>query len=121
MRFLIRFVVNAVALAVTAWILPGITFYGDKALALLVVAVIFGLVNMIIKPIVQILTCPLTLLTLGLFTFVINALMLLLASWLSGLVGIGFSVDGFGTALIGSIIISLISFVLSHLLPDASR
>ena len=108
---LIRLAINAVALAVAAWLLPGIQFGpGDNNfVALIVVALIFGLLNAILKPILALLTCPLYILTLGLFTFVMNALILLLTSWIAERIGFDFSVDGFVTALIGAIIISIVS------------
>lgn len=118
---LIRLVINAVAIAVTASLLPGIEVSQQNyAGTIIVVAIIFGVVNAVIKPILAVLTCPLYILTLGLFTFVMNALMLMLTSWISDQVGLGFHVDGFWTALIGSIIISLISFILSIFVREGS-
>lgn len=120
--FLIRLVVNVVAIAATAALLPGITIDSSNYIVtLIVVAIIFGVVNAVIKPILAVLTCPLYILTLGLFTFVMNALMLLLTSGISDRIGIGFHVDGFWTALVGAIIISLISFVLSAFIPEGNR
>ena len=81
--------------------------------SLLAVTLIFGVVNAIIKPIVKVVTCPAFLVTLGLFTFVINALMLLLTGWLAGLFNVDFRVDGFGAAFLGAIVISFVSFLLS--------
>jgi putative membrane protein len=118
-HFLIRLVINAVALGVAALILPGIRFGGETDMALLIniliVALIFGLVNAFIKPILALLTCPFYIITLGLFTFVVNALMLMLTAWL---VGPRFVVDGFWTALLGSIIISIVSTVISATLKE---
>ncbi len=120
MSFLIRVVINAAALWVATQIVPGIAIGSENYLAtLLVVAVIFGVVNAVIKPILAILTCPLYILTLGLFTFVVNALMLLLTSALAGAVGLSFTVAGFLPALLAAIVISVVSFVLSLVLsPD---
>ena len=122
MRFLLRLVANAAALAVATWLLAGIQLTaagtGDKVLVLLVVALIFGIVNAIVKPIFTARHGLLVLLTLGLFLLVINALMLLLTSWLAGRIGVGWYVDGFWTALLGSIIVSVVSFVLNAFLPD---
>ncbi len=116
MHFIIRVVVNAIALWVATLFVPGIRVgEQNQILTLLVVGAIFGLVNAIIKPIISLLTCPLELITLGLFTFVINALMLLLTSWLSQQVGFPFIVDGFIPALIGAVVIGIVSFVLSAL------
>jgi len=121
-RILIRILVNAAALAVAAGLVDGITVgqgtTGERVLALLGVAVVFGLVNTIIRPIVRLFTLPLFILTLGLFTFVVNALMLLLTSWLTGLVDLPFEVDGFGAALLGALIVSVVSFLLNVVLPE---
>jgi len=118
-HFLIRLVINAVALGVAALLLPGIRFGGETDMAslinILIVALIFGLVNAFIKPILALLTCPFYIITLGLFTFVVNALMLMLTAWL---VGPRFVVDGFWTALLGSIIISIVSTVISATLKE---
>ncbi len=111
-HLLLRWIVNAIALAVAATLVPGIHVDGGW-LVLALVAIIFGLVNALIRPVVTLLTCPLIILTLGLFTLVINAVMLLLASWIAGLLGIGFTVDGFGPAFWGGLVISIVSFILS--------
>jgi putative membrane protein len=84
----------------------------------LLVALIFGVINAIVKPLFRIVTIPIILLTLGIFLLVINALLLMLTSWLSGVFGLGWHVDGFWTALWGSIIISIVSFILNAFLPD---
>jgi len=122
MRWILRLLANAAALAIATWILSGITLTGSSTtsqiVTLLVVALIFGVLNAIIKPIFALVTLPLLLLTLGLFLIVINACMLLLTSWLAGLFDLGWSVDGFWTALLGGIIISIVSFVLNVFLPD---
>jgi putative membrane protein len=120
--FLIRVVVNAIALGVACWLLSDISLSGgtttERVLRLLFVAVVFGLVNALVRPIVKLLSLPFILLTLGLLIFVINALMLMLTSWLSGQLGLGFHVDGFGTALVGALIITIVSWGLDVLLPD---
>ena len=122
MRFLLRLLVNAAALAIATWILKGISVTASsltsKIITLLIVALIFGVLNAIIKPLFALFTIPLILLTLGLFLIVINACMLLLTSWLAGLFNLGWHVDGFWTALIGSIIISIVSYLLYFFLPD---
>jgi putative membrane protein len=122
MRWILRLLANAAALAIATWILSGITLTAPttarKVLVLLVVAFIFGVLNMIIKPIFALFTAPLILLTLGLFLIVINACMLLLTSWLAGLFDLGWDVDGFWTAVLGAIIISIVSFILNVFLPD---
>jgi len=122
MRWILRLLANAAALAIATWILSGITLTGSSTtsqiVTLLIVALIFGVLNAIVKPIFALVTIPLLLLTLGLFLIVINACMLLLTSWLAGLFDLGWHVDGFWTAVIGAIIISIVSFVLNVFLPD---
>jgi putative membrane protein len=121
MRFLFRLVVNVLALALAVWLFDGITLSGDndtdRFLQLLVVGVIFGLVTSFVRPIVTIVSIPLIVLTLGLMLLVVNALMLMLTSWLAGTLDLGFHVDGFWVALGGSIVISLASAILEALLP----
>jgi putative membrane protein len=107
---LARWLINALALYGTTLLLPGITLRG--VLPTLVAAAVLGIVNAVIRPLVVVLTLPLNVVTLGLFTFVINALMLMLTS----AVVPGFAVRGFGTALFGAVVLSIISFVLSHLI-----
>jgi putative membrane protein len=122
MRLLVGILVNVAALAVATALVDGITIppgsASDQALVLLGVAVIFGVVNAVVRPVVRLLTFPLFLLTLGLFTFVVNALMLLFTAWLSDQVDLPFAVDGFGAALLGALIISVVSFALNVVLPD---
>ncbi len=122
MRLILRLLANMGALALATWLLSGITLTAStterKALTLLIVAVIFGLVNAIVKPIFTLVTAVAVVLTLGLFLIVINALMLWLTSWVSGLFDLGWSVSGFWSALFGSIIVSIISFVLNAFIPD---
>jgi putative membrane protein len=125
MRLLLRLLASAAALAIATWLLSGITLTGStrtsQIVTLLIVALIFGVLNAIIKPIFALFTLPLILLTLGLFLIVINACMLLLTSWLAGLFNLGFHVEGFWTALLGGIIISIVSFVLNVFLPDGDK
>jgi putative membrane protein len=118
---LIRIVINAIAIGVTAYFFPNIiSFTGDNWVqSLLVIAIIFGLVNSIIKPIVAVLTCPLYILTLGLFTLVVNALMLLLTGWIADQLGLQVEVTpDFVQALLGALIISVVSFIVSLAIPD---
>ncbi|MGA9398224.1 MAG: phage holin family protein [Anaerolineaceae bacterium] len=119
MRFFIRWFITTIAVAAAAWITPGFTREGNWWVAAIITALILGLVNALIRPVMKFLSCGLIIVTLGLFTLVINALCLWLASYISWeLFGIGFKVDNFGSAFIGSIIISVVSFLLSFLLPD---
>lgn len=118
----VRLLVNAVALATAVWLIGGITLTGattsSKTITLLVVAAIFGIVNAVIKPIVKLLTLPFLILTLGLLTFVINALMLWLTSAIAGALDLPFEVDGFVAALLGALVISIVSWLLNVILPD---
>ena len=113
MRVLAWLLANAAALAVAAWLLDGISFDGDdwqdKIVPLLVVALILGLVSAVVEPVVKLLSLPFILLTIGLFLLVINAWMLMLTGWVAGKVDVGFEVDGFWTALVGGIIITLVT------------
>lgn len=121
-NFLIKTLANAGALAVAIWLLSGITLTGGdtgrKTFTLVLVALIFGLVNFVVKPIVKLLALPVLILTLGLFTLVINALMLMLTSWLADKLDLSFHVDGFGVALIGGLIVSVVSWALNMILPE---
>ncbi|WP_028814677.1 phage holin family protein [Streptomyces flavidovirens] len=122
MNFLVKTIANAGALAVAIWLLHDITLTGDstgnKALTLIIIALLFGLVNFLVKPVVKLLTLPLFILTLGLITLVINALMLLLTSWLADTFDLSFHVEGFWTAVLGGLIISIVSWVLNVVLPE---
>lgn len=112
-----RWVINALALYVAVNIIPGISF--DRGpVALLIVAAIFGIVNSALRPILTVLTCPLVVLTLGLFTFVINALLLLFTGWLSSQLDLGLHIDGFGSAFVGGLLIGIVSLVLSLMVGE---
>jgi putative membrane protein len=126
MGILLRAVVTAIAIAVTAWVLNtfapgsmrwGLVDYGlgdaGRVLSLLLTAIVLGVVNAFVRPILVMISMPLTCLTLGLFIFVINALMLLLVS---AIPQVGFAVDGFLPALVGSILISIVSGILSQVI-----
>lgn len=117
---LIRWIINAIALWIAVLIVPGIRA-PDSVVALAATAAIFGLVNTLIRPVFKILTCPLILLTLGLFTLIINALMLWLTSWIAGLFHLGFTVNGFFAALLGAIVVSIVSIVLSEVTERERR
>ncbi|MGW2020622.1 phage holin family protein [Streptomyces decoyicus] len=121
-HFLVKTIANAAALAVAIWLLKDITLTGEntgrKILTLVLVALIFGLVNFLVKPLVKLLSFPLFILTLGLITLVVNALMLLLTSWLAGQADLAFHVGGFWTALLGGVIISIVAWAMHMILPD---
>ncbi len=118
MRFLLRLLINAAALWVAVQIVPGISYTGDW-LPFLGVALIFGVVNAFIRPIVKLFTLPVILLTLGLFALVVNGLMLWLTSWLSTGFGLRFHVDGCFSAILGALVVSVVSALLSMILADA--
>lgn len=111
----VKVVINAVALWAAAQFIPGIRAGGVGSLLLM--AVVFGVVNALIRPVLKFLSCPVILLTLGLFTLVLNALMLWLSAWLGASLGIDFSVAGFWPAFWGALVVSVVSTVLSFLLP----
>lgn len=115
-NLLLRVVVNAVALWVAAELIDGISL-SESITSILFVAVIFGLVNALIRPIALVLSFPALLLTLGLFTLVVNTAMLGLTAWLTD----SLSIDGFWSAFLGALVISVVSWVLSSVLPDAGR
>ena len=125
MGFLLRTLANAAALAVATWIFSGISLTGtdttQKVLTMLLVAVIFGAFNAVLKPIFQIVTIPVVLVTLGLFLIVINAWMLMLTSWIAGLINLGWQVDGFWTAVGGAIVVSIVSFIMNAVLGTDKR
>ncbi len=112
MLLLARLSINAAALWVAIWLVPGISYEGDWPL-LFFVALVFGVLNASVRPMLMVLTFPFLIVTLGLFTFVLNALMLWLTSAISGAIGLGFQVDGFWTAFVGALVVSAVSFALS--------
>jgi putative membrane protein len=119
MKLIFRWAITALALFVAAWLVPGIRVDGSGWVLYAIMAAILGLVNAVVRPILKFLTCPLIILTLGLFTFVVNALTLWLAStiavrWFS----VGFYVEGFWPAFWGGLIVSIVSVVLSSFVKD---
>ncbi|MFZ5808499.1 MAG: phage holin family protein [Chloroflexota bacterium] len=120
-RFLLRLLINAVALYVAIRIVPGIHAQNMGWLAILLLALVFGVVNALFGPLLKFLTCPLILLTLGLFTLVINTFLFWLAGQIGELFGVGFSVDGFWAAFLGSLVVSIVSVALSLFFRDTLR
>jgi len=125
-NLIIKLLANAVALAIAAWIVSGITLQGAttgrRILTLLIVAAIFGLVNAVVKPVVKLLSLPFIILTLGLLIFVINAAMLLLTSWITGKLDVQFHVDDFWpAAILGSLVITVVGMLLNAVLPDKAE
>ncbi|MBE0410226.1 MAG: phage holin family protein [Anaerolineales bacterium] len=119
MKILIRWAIIAFSLFVAAWLVPGIQVEGDGWIVYALMAVVLALVNAFVRPILKLLTCPLIFLTLGLFTLVINGLTLWLSSWIAvNWLNVGFHVDGFLSAFLGGLIVSIVSVVLSSILRD---
>lgn len=124
-NFLIKSGINAVALWVAAIVVPGITLAesdkttGAKVLSIIIVALVFAVINAVVKPVANFFSFPLIFLTLGLFTFVVNAFMLQILSWLSDPLGLAFHVDDFfWAAILGALVVSFVSMLVNMLLPD---
>jgi putative membrane protein len=111
--------INAAALWVAIQFVDGISFTGDIP-TLLGVALVFGVLNVVLRPILKLLTFPFFIVTLGLFTFVLNAVMLLITSAASAALGLGFHVEGFVAAFIGALVVSIVSFALSMFVSPAN-
>ncbi|MDH6235411.1 phage holin family protein [Cryobacterium sp. CG_9.6] len=117
-RFLIKLLINAVALWVTASLVSGVTVlpYAPQTSAVIItyllVALIFGLVNTIVGTVVRVVAFPLYILTLGLFALIVNGALLLLSAWVSGFLGFGLVVDGFWEGVIGAVVLSIVSWLL---------
>ena len=120
MAFFVRLLVNAAALWVATQIVPGVTFTGTWP-ALLGVALTFGVINTLVRPVAWVLTLPLIVVTIGLFLLVLNGLMLWLTSSISSTLGLGFHVDGFGSAFLGALVVSIVSTILTMVVKDRSR
>jgi len=117
MRLLIRLLVNAAALWVATQIVTGVTYRGD-VLPFLGVALVFGVVNSLIRPVLKFFTFPLIILTFGIFALIVNALMLWLTSTLAGTLGLGFHVGGFWAAFWGALVVSVVSTLLNFLFRE---
>lgn len=123
---ILRLIINAVGLWLAARLVTGIEYNDPDGTAdttglvitLVVLAVIFTVVNALVKPLVKLLSLPLVILTLGLFTLVINALMLMFTAWLSGFTDYGLTISGFWAAFWGGLIIAIVNFVLGLVVPD---
>ena len=125
MRILVRLVASAIALAVATALVPGIVLLtastGSKVLTLLAVALIFGVVNAILKPIIKTIGCAFYVLTLGLVALLVNALLLWLTSWVAGELKLPFHITGFWPAFWGAIIIGVVSWLLGILIRDPEK
>ena len=119
MKLLLRWIISGLSIFIAAWLVPGIRVEGTAWIVYAIMAVILGLVNASVRPILKFLTCPLIILTLGIFILVINGLMLWLASFIAiRLFEVGFYIDGFWSAFLGAIIISLVSIILNSLIKE---
>ena len=129
MAFVIKVGVNAVAIWVATLVVSGIDVGGtatdglpEQAFTFLVIGLLFGIVNAVVKPVVRLLSLPLYVLTLGLFTFVVNAFMLQITSWLAGVTPLTFTIDDFfWTAVLGAVVVTVVSMLLHLVLPDGRR
>ena len=124
MTFLIRWIVTALAVAAAVWLVPGIDLIGgDSAwVGIAIFSLILSLINISIKPILQILSLPVTVLTLGIFYIVVNTLLLYIAAWLAnGLFGVGFWIEGFGSAFLASIVISIVSAIVNSIIGNEAN
>jgi putative membrane protein len=118
-KLILRWIITILALFLAAYVVPGISVEGNAWIAFAVMAVVLGLVNAIVRPILKLLTCPLILLTLGVFVLVINGVTLWLASAIAvNWFGVGFYVDGFWPAFLGALIVSIVTIVLSALVRE---
>ena len=120
MNFLVRLLINAIALWLATRLIDGISFDGEM-IFLLIVALIFGVVNAIVKPILIFLTFPFLIVTLGLFLLVLNGVMVWLTGAISDAADLGFHVSGFRAAFLGGLVVSVVSFVLSLLVGDSKK
>lgn len=120
MSFIVRLLVNAAALWVATEIVPGVSFQGAWP-AFFAVALTFGVLNAVVRPVAWVLTFPLIIVTLGLFLFVVNGLMLWLTSLLSTRLGFGFHVDGFWPAFWGALVVTIVSTMLTMFVKDSAR
>ena len=120
-RFFVRWLINAVALYAAIAIVPGITPQSTNWLSFIWLALIFGLLNALLRPLLKFLTCPLIILTLGVFTLAINTFLFWLAEIVGANFGVGFIVDGFWPAFLGGLIVSVVSVVLTVVLKEDKR
>ena len=117
-RFLLRLVINGFALYAAVALVPGIAVENAEPITYLVLALIFGILNALLKPILKILTCPFILLTLGLFTLLINTGLFALTGWIGAQFDSGYSVSGFWAALLGALVVSVVSMIFEIIFKD---
>ncbi|WP_025272557.1 phage holin family protein [Haloglycomyces albus] len=125
MKILSKIAVTAIAVAIVAWLLPGIDLeltdasLVEKILTVAVIGAIFGVVNSVLKPLIKIVGCGFYVLTLGLISLLVNGLLLMLTAWIAGELNLPFEVDGIGSGILGALLIGVISWVINLLLPDS--
>ena len=119
-KFILRWVINAIALFLAVYLVPGVNLQGGWV-SIIWLALIFGLVNAFLRPLLKLLTCPLIILTLGLFTLLINTFLFWLTSQVGQAFGIGFTIDGFWPAFLGGLVVTVVSVILSLILKDELR
>ncbi len=116
-KFILRWIINAIALFLAVYLVPGITLQGGW-ISILWLALIFGLINAFLRPLLKLLTCPLIILTLGLFTLLINTFLFWLTGQVGQTFGVGFTVGGFWPAFLGGLVVTVVSVIMSLILKD---
>ena len=116
-KFILRWIINAVALFLAVYLVPGVNLQGG-VVSIIWLALIFGLINAFLRPLLKLLTCPLIFLTLGLFTLLINTFLFWLTSQVGQAFGIGFTINGFWPAFFGGLVVTVVSVILSLILKD---
>lgn len=116
-KFILRWIINAVGLFLAVLIVPGVSLQGEWT-SIIWLALIFGLINAFLRPLLKLLTCPLIFLTLGLFTLLINTFLFWLTGEVGQAFGIGFTIDGFWAAFLGGLVVTVVSVVMSVILKD---
>lgn len=120
-KFILRWAINAIALYVAAWLITGVDLNPNDYVSFIWLALIFGLVNALVRPLIALLTCPLIILTLGLGTLLINTGMLYLTAWIATYFNIDFTLSGFWPAFLGALVISIVSVALSLVIKDGRK
>ncbi len=120
MRFVLRLVVTAVALWCAITLIPGLHYHGGP-FGLIGIALVFGIINALVRPILLLLTCPLVVLTLGLFLFVLNGILLWLTAVFSSALGISFTIDGIVPAVLGGLVVGIVSMILNVFVRDEGK
>jgi putative membrane protein len=119
-KFILRWIINAIALYAAVYIVPGVNLEGNWV-SIVWLALIFGLINAFLRPLLAFLTCPLIILTLGLFTLLINTFLFWLTSQVGQAFGIGFTIDGFWSAFLGGLVVTGVSVIMSLILKDERK